>query len=59
MHEDKTHGVYVKGLSDYYVSGAHEVHEIMRQGGMNRVTSSTSASAVDLLTRQSQRIAQT
>lgn len=41
IHEDKTRGVYVKNLSDYYVGNADEVYEIMRQGGNARATSST------------------
>ena len=32
----------MKNLSDYYVSSAREVYEIMRQGGAARVVSSTS-----------------
>ena len=42
VHEEKSRGVYVKNLSDYYVSSAREVYEIMRQGGAARVVSSTS-----------------
>ncbi len=42
MHEEKSKGVYVKNLSDYYVSSAREVYEIMRTGGQARVVSSTS-----------------
>lgn len=42
MHEEKSKGVYVKNLSDYYVSSAREVYEIMRQGGAARVVTSTS-----------------
>lgn len=42
VHEEKSKGVYVKNLSDYYVSSAREVYEIMRQGGAARVVSSTS-----------------
>lgn len=34
--------MYVKNLSDYYVSSAQEVYEIMRQGGAARVVSYTS-----------------
>lgn len=45
VHEEKQKGVYVKGLSDYYVGGASEVLEIMRQGGQARVVSSTSKSS--------------
>lgn len=44
IHEDKTRGVYIKNLSDYYVGSADEVYEIMRQGGLARVTTSTSRS---------------
>ena len=42
VHEEKSRGVYVKGLSDYYVSSAREVYEIMRTGGAARVVTSTS-----------------
>jgi kinesin family protein 5 len=42
IHEEKSKGVYVKGLSDYYVSSAREVYEIMRQGGSARMVTSTS-----------------
>ena len=42
IHEEKSKGVYIKGLSDYYVSNAREVYEIMRQGGMARVVTATS-----------------
>ena len=42
VHEEKTKGVYVKNLTDYYVSSAREVYEIMRQGGAARVVTSTS-----------------
>jgi kinesin family member 5 len=42
VHEEKSKGVYVKGLTDYYVSSAREVYEIMRQGGAARVVTSTS-----------------
>ncbi len=44
VHEEKSKGVYVKNLSDYYVSSAREVYEIMRTGGEARVVSSTSRS---------------
>jgi hypothetical protein len=44
VHEEKSKGVYVKNLSDYYVSSAREVYEIMRTGGAARVTTSTSGS---------------
>lgn len=42
IHEDKARGVYVKNLSDFYVSNAGEVYEIMRQGGSARAVSATS-----------------
>jgi len=42
VHEEKSKGVYVKNLSDYYVSSAKEVYEIMRTGGAARVVTSTS-----------------
>lgn len=42
VHEEKSKGVYVKNLSDYYVSSAAEVYEIMRTGGAARVVTSTS-----------------
>ena len=45
IHEDKARGVYIKNLSDFYVGSALEVYEIMRQGGMSRAVSSTSADA--------------
>ncbi|KAG8931432.1 hypothetical protein FRC00_000774 [Tulasnella sp. 408] len=41
IHEEKSKGVYVKGLSDYYVGSAAEVYEIMRQGGQARVVTAT------------------
>ena len=43
VHEEKSKGVYVKNLSDYYVSSAKEVYEIMRQGAAARVVTATSA----------------
>ncbi|KAL0581723.1 hypothetical protein V5O48_000305 [Marasmius crinis-equi] len=45
VHEEKSKGVYVKNLSDYYVSSAREVYEIMRMGGAARVVSSTNMNA--------------
>ncbi|KII88481.1 hypothetical protein PLICRDRAFT_41639 [Plicaturopsis crispa FD-325 SS-3] len=45
VHEEKSKGVYVKNLSDYYVSSAREVYEIMRQGGASRVVTSTNMNA--------------
>ena len=48
VHEEKNKGVYVKNLSDYYVSSAKEVYEIMRQGGQARIVSATSMSQLTL-----------
>ncbi|KXN89243.1 Kinesin heavy chain [Leucoagaricus sp. SymC.cos] len=45
VHEEKSRGVYVKNLSDYYVSSAREVYEIMRTGGAARVVTSTNMNA--------------
>ncbi|GAA5981651.1 hypothetical protein JCM11641_003933 [Rhodosporidiobolus odoratus] len=45
VHEDKARGVYVKNLSDFYVSNSAEVYEIMRQGGSARAVSSTNMNA--------------
>ncbi|KAG0145426.1 hypothetical protein CROQUDRAFT_658744 [Cronartium quercuum f. sp. fusiforme G11] len=41
IHEDKSRGVYVKNLSDFYVGSAPEVYQIMKQGGEARKVSST------------------
>ena len=35
------HGVHVKGLSEYYVSGASEVYEIIERGSSTRAVSAT------------------
>ncbi|CAD6926785.1 unnamed protein product [Tilletia controversa] len=45
IHEEKSRGVYVKGLSDFYVGGAPDVYEIMRQGANARAVSSTNMNA--------------
>ncbi|KAH7103883.1 kinesin heavy chain [Auriculariales sp. MPI-PUGE-AT-0066] len=45
IHEEKSKGVYIKGLSDYYVSNAPEVYEIMRQGGNSRKVTATNMNA--------------
>lgn len=45
VHEEKNRGVYVKGLSDFYVGGQSDVYEIMRQGGLARAVSSTNMNA--------------
>lgn len=44
VHEDKARGVYVKNLTDFYVSSSSEVYEIMRQGGNARAVAATSKS---------------
>lgn len=43
IHEEKSKGVYVKNLSDYYVGSAKEVYEIMRQGSQARIVTATSS----------------
>lgn len=41
IHEDKTRGVYVKGLVEEYVSSSDEVYDVMRQGSGVRAVAST------------------
>lgn len=41
IHEDKARGVYVRGLTEEYVSSAEEVYEVMRQGGKARAVAAT------------------
>lgn len=45
IHEEKNKGVYVKGLSDYYVGDQDDVYTLMRQGGSARAVSSTNMNA--------------
>ncbi|KAI8335476.1 P-loop containing nucleoside triphosphate hydrolase protein [Chlamydoabsidia padenii] len=45
IHEDKTKGVYVKGLLEVYVSSTEEVYEVMKNGGNNRVVAYTNMNA--------------
>ncbi|KAI7872873.1 kinesin heavy chain [Spinellus fusiger] len=45
IHEDKTKGVYVKGLLEVYVGSIEEVYEVMRRGGDNRVVAYTNMNA--------------
>ncbi|KAI9279499.1 kinesin heavy chain [Umbelopsis sp. AD052] len=45
IHEDKSKGVYVKGLLEVYVSSTEEVYEVMRRGSENRVVASTNMNA--------------
>lgn len=41
VHEEKSRGVYVKGLLEVYVSSVQEVYEVMRRGGAARATAAT------------------
>lgn len=41
VHEEKSRGVYVKGLLEIYVSSVDEVYEVMRRGGAARAVSAT------------------
>ncbi|KAF2493357.1 kinesin-domain-containing protein [Lophium mytilinum] len=41
VHEDKTRGVYVKGLLEVYVTSVDEVYEVLRRGGMARAVAAT------------------
>ena len=41
IHEEKSRGVYVKGLLEIYVSSVQEVYEVMRRGGSARATAAT------------------
>ena len=41
IHEEKSRGVYVKGLLEIYVSSEQEVYEVMRRGGTARATAAT------------------
>ncbi|KAK4210751.1 hypothetical protein QBC37DRAFT_291854 [Rhypophila decipiens] len=41
VHEEKNRGVYVKGLTELYVSSVQEVYEIMRRGGDARAVAAT------------------
>ncbi|RPA79083.1 kinesin-domain-containing protein [Ascobolus immersus RN42] len=45
IHEDKSRGVYVKGLLEIYVSSVEEVYEVMRRGGTARAVSATNMNA--------------
>lgn len=45
IHEEKSRGVYVKGLLEIYVSSVQEVYEVMRRGGSARAVASTSMNA--------------
>ncbi|KAL8924959.1 MAG: hypothetical protein Q9172_002441 [Xanthocarpia lactea] len=41
VHEEKSRGVYVKGLLEIYVSSVQEVYEVMRRGSLARATAAT------------------
>lgn len=41
VHEEKSRGVYVKGLLEIYVSSVQEVYEVMRRGDAARAVAST------------------
>ncbi|ORY85468.1 P-loop containing nucleoside triphosphate hydrolase protein [Protomyces lactucae-debilis] len=45
IHEEKTRGVYVKGLLEVYTSSTEEVYQVLEQGGQSRATSSTNMNA--------------
>ncbi|KAM5472250.1 Kinesin heavy chain [Microsporum audouinii] len=41
VHEEKSRGVYVKGLLEIYVSSVQEVFEVMRRGDTSRAVAAT------------------
>jgi kinesin family protein 5 len=41
IHEEKSRGVYVKDLTELYVSSVGEVYEVMRRGGLARAVAAT------------------
>ncbi|KAI1336467.1 P-loop containing nucleoside triphosphate hydrolase protein [Xylariaceae sp. FL0016] len=41
VHEEKSRGVYVKGLLEIYVSSVEEVFEVMKRGGAARAVAAT------------------
>lgn len=41
VHEEKSRGVYVKGLLEVYVSSVQEVYEVLRRGGQARAVAAT------------------
>ncbi|KAL3900730.1 MAG: hypothetical protein SGCHY_001139 [Lobulomycetales sp.] len=49
VHEEKSKGVYVKGLLEVFVGSVEEVFTAMDQGQANRVVASTSISSVMIL----------
>jgi uncharacterized protein YcaQ len=42
VHEDKSRGVYVKGMKEVYVGSKYEVYEVMKVGDQARKVSATS-----------------
>ncbi|KAI8621098.1 P-loop containing nucleoside triphosphate hydrolase protein [Chytriomyces sp. MP71] len=45
IHEDKTKGVYVKGLLEVFVGSVDEVYDVMRRGQSARIVASTNMNA--------------
>ncbi|KAI9091869.1 P-loop containing nucleoside triphosphate hydrolase protein [Phlyctochytrium arcticum] len=45
IHEEKTRGVYVKGLLEVFVGSIEEVYEAMRRGQSSRMTAQTNMNA--------------
>jgi kinesin family protein 5 len=45
IHEDKTRGVYVKGLQEIYVGSEREVYAVMKAGSKARAISATNMNA--------------
>ena len=41
VHEEKSRGVYVKGLLELYISSVQEVYEVLKRGGLARATAAT------------------
>jgi kinesin family protein 5 len=42
IHEDKTRGIYVKGLLEIYVTSVEEVFQVMKTGALARAVAATS-----------------
>ncbi|KAF2480200.1 P-loop containing nucleoside triphosphate hydrolase protein [Neohortaea acidophila] len=41
VHEDKSRGVYVKGLHEFYVANVGEVYQVLERGGQSRAVAAT------------------
>ena len=41
VKEDKTKGIYVQDITEVYVSGAHEMFDVMNAGSKNRSIAAT------------------